>query len=199
VEPGEYRERLELKSGVRVISREPRGAVLRLPAGAPETDPAVVAFEVSGAALSGFRILGDAATPLGSAIVVRNSSITLSDLEIAGAGSAAVEYIGSGGGSLVGSDLRDNPGAAIAIRTGASPRIAQNVFARNASSARGPAAILLEAGAQPSIAANTFVHLTPETAVVPLPAGAASALARTNWFIPAPAPDPVRRDGRGRR
>ena len=199
VEPGEYRERLQLKSGVRVISREPRGAVLRMPAGAPETDPAVVAFEVSGAVLSGFRILGDAATPLGTAIVVRNSSVTLSDLEIAGAGSAAVEYVGSGGGTLAGSDLRDNPGAAIAIRTGASPRIAHNVLARNATSARAPGAILFEAGAQPSFAANTFVHLTPETAFVPPQPGLASALAQTNWFIPAPVPDTGRKGGRGRR
>jgi serine/threonine protein phosphatase PrpC len=199
VEPGEYRERVELKSGVRVVSRTPRGAVLRLPAGASETDPAVVAFDVSGAGLSGFRILGDAATPLGSAIVVRNSSVTLSDLEIAGAGGTAVEYVGGDGGSLVGSDLRDNPGAAIAIRAGASPRISHNTFARNATSARAAATILLEPGAHPSITANTFVHLRPEASLTPLQSAIAAALARDNWFIPAPAPGPGRGDGRGRR
>ena len=34
VEPGEYREQLHLKTGVRVTSRVPRGATLRLPGGA---------------------------------------------------------------------------------------------------------------------------------------------------------------------
>jgi PPM family protein phosphatase len=199
VEPGEYRERVELRSGVRVISRTPRGAVLRLPAGASETDPAVVAVDVSGAELSGFRILGDAATPLGSAISVRRSSVTLSDLEIAGAGIAAVEYVGADGGSLVGSDLRDNPGAAIAIRTGASPRIAHNVFARNATSERAPAPILLEAGANPSIVANTFVHLRPEAVFLPSQMAVVPSLSRDNWFIAAAAPDAGRSDGRGRR
>src|SRR6185436_11709285 len=109
VEPGEYREQLRLKTGVRVTSRVPRGASLRLPTGAAETDAAVVAFEVSGASLAGFRIRGDAATPLGTGIVIRNSTVALSDLEISGAHDSAIEYVGSGGGSVVGADLRDNP------------------------------------------------------------------------------------------
>ncbi len=75
VEPGEYREQLKLKTDVRVVSRLPRGAALRLPSGASEADAAVVALEVSGAVLSGFRIVGDAATPLGAGVVVRNSDV----------------------------------------------------------------------------------------------------------------------------
>ena len=35
VEPGEYRQQIQLKSGVRVTSRVPRGATLRLPVGVP--------------------------------------------------------------------------------------------------------------------------------------------------------------------
>jgi serine/threonine protein phosphatase PrpC len=199
VEPGEYRERVALKSGVHVISRTPRAAILRLPAGASETDPAVVAADVTGGALSGFRILGDAATPLGAAIVIRNSSVALSDLEIAGASGTAVKYLGAGGGSLVGSDLRDNPGAAIEIRDGASPRIAHNTFTGNATAAGAAATIVLEPNARPSIVANTFVHVRPETAVLPAQGVVASALARDNWFIPAPPANAGRGDGRGRR
>jgi hypothetical protein len=195
VEAGEYRERVALRSGVRVISRTPRAAVLRLPAGASETDAAVSAFEVTDAAFLGFRILGDAATPLGTAIVVRNSSVELRDLEIAGAGNAAVDYVGEGGGSLAGSDLHDNPGAAIAVRGSASPRIAHNTFARNATSGRASAAILLEPGVGPSITSNTFVHVRPDAAVRP----AAPSIARDNWFIPPPAQDGGRGSGRGRK
>jgi PPM family protein phosphatase len=199
VEPGEYRERLALKSGVRVISRTPRAAVLRLPAGASETDPAVTAADVTDAVLSGFRILGDAATPLGSAIVIRNASVALNDLEIAGASGTAVTYLGAGGGSIVGSDLRNNAGAAIDIRDSASPRITHNTFAGNAAVDGASATIRIDARAHPSIALNTFVHARADTAIASPQTAIAAAVARDNWFIPAPAPGPGRGDGRGRR
>jgi PPM family protein phosphatase len=185
VEPGEYRERIELKSDVRLVSRVPRGAVLRLPSGASETDPAVVAFEVNGAGLSGFRILGDAATPLGAGVLVRNSTVTLSDLEIAGATTAAVEYTGSQGGSIVAGYFHDNLGAAIAVRTGTAPRIAHNAFVRNATSERAVGTLLIDADAHPTITANTFFNQRPESIV--LPRGREYAgFARDNWFLPPP-------------
>ena len=45
VEPGEYRERVRLTRNVHLISRTPRGATIRLPATASDTnpDPAVIA------------------------------------------------------------------------------------------------------------------------------------------------------------
>jgi serine/threonine protein phosphatase PrpC len=185
VEPGEYRERIELQPGVRVVSRVARGAVLRLPAGASETDPAVTAVDADGAELSGFRILGDAATPLGSAVFVRNSAVVLSDLEIAGASRSAVEYAGGEGGSLVACYIHDNPGAAITVREGASPRIAHNAFLRNAGSDHAPAAVFVETGARPAISANTFYDLRPEAVLGTSDAAATAALARDNWFVSA--------------
>jgi len=182
VEPGEYRERLRLKAGVHVVSRVPRGASIRLPGGASETDPAVVAFDVAGAALSGFRIIGDAATPLGIGIVVRNSDLALSDIEITGAHTAAIEYAGASGGSVVAAHLHDNPGAAIVVRTGASPRIAHSVFARNATSERAPGIILIESGARPILTGNTFQGVRPESIILPGTVDPA-ALRRDNWFI----------------
>ncbi len=198
VEAGEYRERLRLRSGVRVVSRVPRGAALRLPAGASETDAAVVATDADGAELSGFRILGDAATPLGIGVLVRNSDVTLSDLEIAGARGAAVEYAGGQGGSIVASRLHDNPGVAIAVRTNASPRIAHNAFFANATSEHAAGILLVEGDARPTIAANTFVGLRPEALVVPA-TGDLTHLARNNWFIPSAPPETPGRGARGRR
>ena len=198
VEPGEYRERLTLKSGVRVVSRVPRGAALRLPGDASETDPAVVAFDVTDADLSGFRILGDAATPLGKGVVVRNSAVTLNDLEITGAHTAAVEYIGSQGGSIVAGNIHDNPGAAIIVRNGASPRIAHNAFVKNATSERAPGTLVVEPSAHPVITANTFFNLRPDSVVVPQ-TGEFNAVTRDNWFILTSTPTPERREGRGRR
>lgn len=198
VEPGEYRERLQLKSGVRVVSREPRGAAIRLPAGASETDAAVVAADATGAEFSGFRIVGDAATPLGIGVLVRHSDVTLSDLDITGARGAAVEYAAGQGGSIVASRLHDNPGIAIAVRNGASPRIAHNVFFANATSEHAAGTLLVEAQAHPSITANTFVGVRPESVLVPA-VGDPAHFARNNWFIPPPAPEPAGRGARGRR
>lgn len=190
VEPGEYREQLQLKTGVRVTSRVPRGATLRLPSGASETDAAVTAFEVSGAAFSGFRIQGDAATPLGAGIVIRDSTVSLSDLDISGARNAAIEYLGSGGGSVVGVDLHDNPGAALVVRAGASPRVVHNAFARNAIAESAPGTLIIEAGSRPSISANTFHGVTPESVIVP-PGMGRTSLLRDNWFVNAPTERPA--------
>jgi serine/threonine protein phosphatase PrpC len=200
VEPGEYREQIRLRTGVRLTSRVPRAATLRLPGGASETDAAVVAFEVSDVDFSGFRIEGDAATPLGAGIVIRNSSVTVSDVDISGARNAAVEYIGSAGGSLVGGDLHDNPGTAIVVRAGAAPRIAHNTFARNAGSERASGTLLVEAAARPVITGNTFHTVSPDSIIVP--GAGRAAILRDNWFISPPVERPTApptRSGRGRR
>ena len=146
VEPGEYREQIRLKTGVRVVSRVPRGASLRLPGGASETDAAVVAFEVSGARalrVPHRRRCRDAARcrcrrPQLGCRVERHRDHRC-------AHRAAIEYVGADGGSLVGANLHDNPGVAIMVRAGASPRIAHNTFARNATSERAAGTLLVEA------------------------------------------------------
>lgn len=199
VDPGEYREQVRLKTGVRVTSRVPRGASLRLPGGASETDAAVIAFEVSDVYFSGFRIEGDAATPLGSGIVIRNSTVVVSDVEISGARNAAVDYLGSQGGSLIAADIHDNPGAAIVVGAGTSPRLAHNTFARNAGSERAPGSVLVEASARPAIVANTFHGVGVDSVVGP---GINRALIlRDNWFVNPTVEHPVTpaRPGRGRR
>lgn len=201
VEPGEYREQLRLKTGVRVTSRVPRGAILRLPGGASEADAAVIGVDVNNVVFTGFRIQGDAATPLGAGILIRNSTVSLSDLDISGARSAAIEYLGNGGGSVVAVDLHDNPGAAILVRAGTSPRIVHNAFARNATSEAAPGTLLVEAGSRPSIAANTFHGVSPESIIVP-PGMGRTSLVRDNWFVSVPAEHPAAqpaRPGRGRR
>jgi serine/threonine protein phosphatase PrpC len=182
VEPGEYRERLRLKGGVRVVSRVPRGAWLRLPGGASETDAAVVAFDISGAALSGFRIIGDAATPLGIGVIVRNADVTLIDVEVTGAQRAAVQYERGAVGSLLAASLHDNPGVAIVVRAGAYPRIASSQFERNATSEHASGLLLVEADASPVLSANVFVGVRPDAVILPTTMNAAS-VTRDNWFI----------------
>ena len=185
VEPGEYRERLVLKDGVRVVSRVPRGATIRLPGAASEADPAVVAADVSDAEFVGFRIIGDAATPLGTGVFVKGARVSIVDVEISGALTVAIELNQMAGGGVTGSDIHDNPGAGLAIRSGASPRIAHNLFARNGLSERAQAALIIEGDAEPSIVGNVFQGVTPKVFQALGDAARLSVL-RENWFPDGP-------------
>jgi hypothetical protein len=182
VEPGEYRERLALNDGVRVVSRVPRGATLRLPEGAAERDAAAMAVDVHDAELSGFRIVGDAATPLGVGVIVQDASVRLVDLEITGAAIAAVELGRGEPMQLAGSDIHDNPGSALVVRPGATPRLTHNAFARNAASAGSRAAFVLEANAGPVWLGNVFQDVGPDS-IVAADGPARTALERDNWFV----------------
>ena len=184
VEPGEYREEIRLKSHVRLLSRVPRGATLRLPAETRPGEPAVSALGVTGAELAGFRIVGDAATPLGIGILVGWSSVSISDVEIAGATAAAIEFGEKADASLVGSSLRDNPGVALAMRDRSAPRISNNTFERNGYGAATAGAFVLAHSARPVLRGNVFVG-TAVHAFAALPAAERTALERHNWFLPA--------------
>jgi hypothetical protein len=94
VEPGEYRERITLTRNVHLVSRIPRGATIRLPATASDTkpDPAVVASGSASGSLVGFRIVGDAQTPLGVGILIEGSGVSIVNVEVSGAGTAAVSF-----------------------------------------------------------------------------------------------------------
>jgi serine/threonine protein phosphatase PrpC len=194
VEPGEYRERLTLRDHIRVVSRVPRGATIRLPDGAADSDAAVVAVGITHAELSGFRIVGDAASPLGLGVIARDAAVRLSDLEISGASTAAMDLGGSGDVHVSGSFLHDNAGAAMVIRTGASPRIAHSVFARNAVADVLAVPLIVEVGAAPAWSHNVFKGMTQHS-VTGLDAAARAVLTAENWFIPPPAAVPAVREG----
>jgi serine/threonine protein phosphatase PrpC len=201
VEPGEYRERIRLKSDVRLVSRVPHAATIRLPAAASESEPAVTAVGIAGAELSGFRIVGDAATALGIGILLSNSSLTIVDVEIVGATKTAIDFGRSAAGphgaaaSLVGSHLHDNPGAALVLGAGAAPRISQNTFSRNGYAEHaGPSdvgaafrrpvttAFVIEPGATPQVRGNVFVGTSADAFAV-LGDSTRAQVAAENWFV----------------
>lgn len=186
VEPGEYRERLALTSGVRIVSRIPRAATIRLPGTASEGDPAVVAEGVSGAELVGFRIVGDAATPLGTGVFVKNADVSIVDVEITGAANAAVDLGDAARLTLLASHIHDNPGSALAVRSGASPRVNHNVFSRNGLSQRVGSALVVERDTQPTFFGNVFHGIAPD-AFRTLGDVAVARVARDNWFADGPA------------
>jgi hypothetical protein len=155
-----------------------------------DSDAAIVAVDVSDVEIAGFRIVGDAATPLGVGVSSTNAMLMVTDVEIQGATIAAAVFdIGASGG-LQASDVHDNPGAGIIVRNGAAPRIAHNTFVRNASSGRAAGPMLIEAGGRPEIRANTFIGVVPG-AIVGLVGEAAVTLANQNWFPPVPRPAEV--------
>ena len=183
VEPGEYRETLTLKDNVRVVSRVPRAATIRLSGTASEADAAVVAAGVTGAELAGFRIVGDAATPLGTGVLVRGSDVSIVDIEVTGAVNAAFAIDGLSLATILASDIHDNPGAALAIRS-ASARIAHNVFVRNGMSERVRRSFIIDGGADPRFSGNIF-HGVGHDAFGDLSDGSRAALGRDNWFAEA--------------
>jgi hypothetical protein len=89
------------------------------------------------------------------------------------------------GGGVTGSDIHDNPGPALAIKAGASSRIAHNVFVRNGLSERARAAIVIENGAEPSIVRNVFQGVSTKVFLA-LGEAARLTVTRDNWFPDAP-------------
>jgi hypothetical protein len=200
VEPGEYRERLRLRSGVRVRSRVPGAASLRLPGGASEADAAIVAADVSEAEVFGLRVVGDSATPLGVGLFIRNASVLIADVEITGAHVTAIEVAGGAGATILGAQVHDNPGAGLTVRATAAPRIAHSQFVRNGMSARAAGAVVIDAAARPRLLRNVFQGISVDSLTGLTPAERAAVRA-ANWFIPAddgPPRRPEQPPARGR-
>lgn len=190
VQPGEYRERVVLKEGVRVVSQVPRGATIRLPSMASEGDPAVVAAGVAGAEFVGFRIVGDSATPLGTGIAVQNADVAVIDVDISGAAAVAIDVGAAARVTLLGSDIHDNPGAALAVRDGGAARVSHNVFSRNGLSERVGAALIVEHEAQPQFVRNVFQGIGAQV-LKGLGDAAFARANRDNWFVDGEAAPPA--------
>jgi hypothetical protein len=147
----------------------------------------VTAAGVSAAEFVGFRIVGDAATPLGIGLLITDSALSIVDVEITGATTVAIDFSDRSTGTLVGSDIRDNPGAALAIRARASPRIVHSAFLRNGTSEHAAASVIIEPGAAPLFQSNLFHGLTP-SAFVALGEYPVQTMTRDNWFVGLPEP-----------
>jgi hypothetical protein len=188
VEPGEYREQITLVSGVRLVSRIPGGATIRLPADVSDAadTPAVLARNVSGAALVGFNVSGDSASPLPVGIRVQNSTVSIFDVEVTGATRAAIEFAGGGTSALMASDILDNPGPALVVRDGAAPHVSHNTFARNGRSDSAGAAVIVQK-APPVFTRNVFAGMS-DGSFVGLDSAAMTALKRDNWLVPTAPP-----------
>jgi hypothetical protein len=103
----------------------------------------------------------------------------------------AIDISGTLPVGLIGSAIRDNPGAALAIRAGATPRISHNAFVRNSLAAEASMPLLIERGALPAFEWNVFSGISAD-AFPTLDQQARRTLARENWFIAlSPSTRPV--------
>lgn len=129
VAPGEYRETIQLRSGIDLVSRVPRGAVILPPPGSAV--PAITAQGVDDAVLSGFRIAGDATTPLQIGLRLADSSVDVQGVEIAGAATAGIDVSGEDRSTVRASFLHDNPGGGVLIEGNAAPTLLNNLIFHN--------------------------------------------------------------------
>ncbi|MFL6198694.1 MAG: right-handed parallel beta-helix repeat-containing protein [Thermoanaerobaculia bacterium] len=121
VAPGNYPETVELKDGVILVSRTPRGAVIQ----APDAAPAVTGRGVR-ARIAGFKIEGGAV-----GLLLDGAQVEVSEVEVTGAAEAGIAISGADRSAIETSYVHDNAGTGIVIDGGAATRIRQNLIARN--------------------------------------------------------------------
>ena len=100
--------------------------------------------------MSGFRILGDAATPLGTGVVDPQFDVTLSDLEIAGARQRARSSTSAvPGGPIVAEYFTTTLASAIAVRTARRRESRTTRFSRTRRREHAAGTLLVESGRAP--------------------------------------------------
>jgi serine/threonine protein phosphatase PrpC len=157
VAPGIYREALQLRAGVSLVSRVPRGALILPPPGSGV--PAVTAQGVEGARIAGFRIAGDAQAPLQVGLRLADSAVEVDGVEISGAQTAAIDLAGTDRSEIHHSYVHDNPGGGVLVEAGAAPRLRSNLLAGNGRAPGLPPhpGVEVRAGAQAELIENRFM------------------------------------------
>jgi serine/threonine protein phosphatase PrpC len=154
VAPGQYREAVQLREGVDLVSEVPRGAVILPPPGSGV--PAVTAQGVQDSRFEGFRIAGDAQTPLQVGLRLADSAVRVEGVEIAGAVAAGVDFVGTDRSTLRYSYVHDNPGGGILVEGTAAPSLRHNLIFRNGRAAGAPPrpGVEVRDGARPELIEN---------------------------------------------
>ena len=190
VGPGEYREAVNLKSGVRLVGT--KDSVLRPPVGAAGSFTAVTARGVTDARLAGFVIADGPGQPLTTGVLVEAATLEVDGVEVSGASHAALDLRAGAKVTVRHSLLRDNDGAGVVIRAHAEPRLERNVIIHNGHGSQKRAGVVVEPGASPVLVENG-IGGNGGDAVQGWPADGLTALGQQNLLSPAPgqaAPPP---------
>jgi serine/threonine protein phosphatase PrpC len=182
--PGEYREAVTLKTGVHL---EGSGdSIIRPPEGAPAGWVALSARGVTGVRLRGVVVAGGPGQPLGTGLLVEDSTLDVDRLEVSGASHAGVELRAGAKVTLRHSLIRDNEGPGVVIRARAEPRLERNVIIHNGQGRERRAGVVVEPGASPVLVHNG-IGGNGGDAVQGGPAG----LAQRNVLLSPPPPAPA--------
>ena len=111
VGPGEYREAVTLKSGVRLVGT--KDSVLRPPVGAGASFTAVTARRVTDAGLAGFVIEDGPGQPLTTGVLAEDATLEVDGVEVSGASHAALDLRAGAKVTVRHSLLRDNEGIGV--------------------------------------------------------------------------------------
>jgi hypothetical protein len=111
-----------------------------------------------GARLQGFRIAGDAQTPLQVGVRLADSDVEVEGVEITGALTAGIDVAGADRSQVHASFVHDNPGGGVLIEDGAAPRLLNNLIAGNGRAAGAPphAGVEVRGAARPDLVDNRF-------------------------------------------
>lgn len=161
--PGTYAESVVLPAGVTLRSQRSRQAILRPPAG----QPGLRAEASRGGRVEGLRFELDPADAGGVGLRLRDAEVWVEDVEVVGAGFAAIESLGEDRSRIHGAELRDNPGHALRAADHAEPAVESTLFSGNGLSALGSAAsaavatagkaqVLVVGAARPRLLHNRF-------------------------------------------
>ncbi|HKI01395.1 MAG TPA: protein phosphatase 2C domain-containing protein [Thermoanaerobaculia bacterium] len=154
VSPGEYREALQLRNGVKLVSVAPGAAVILPPPGSGV--PAVTAQGVQGARIEGFRIAGDPQSVLQVGLRLADSRVEVEGVEITGAATAGIEVAGADLSTVRYSYVHDNPGGGVLVEGSAAPRLLHNLIFRNGRAPGAPPrpGVEVRGGARPALIDN---------------------------------------------
>ena len=184
VGPGEYREAVTLKSGVRLVGTA--DSLLKPPVGAGGAWTAITARGITDAHVSGFVIGAGPGQPLAIGLLAEAATVAVDGLEISGASDAAVDLRAGARVTLSHSLIRDNEGHGVIVRARAEPRLERNVILHNGNGPQRRAGVVVEPGGAPVLEGNGIGGNGGE-AVQGWPAAALPALAQRNVLSPAPA------------
>jgi parallel beta-helix repeat protein len=180
VGPGEYRERLQMRTGVTLVSEIAHRAVIRSADVSP-AGPAVTVDGVRGARLQGFQIIGDQGRlPLG--VVVLNGELELQDTRVSGTTDAAIDVWGGTTVTLRANDISENAGVGVRIRGGAATTLLHNTILRNGRGRLPAPGVQLDAGATPILVGNVIADNGAEGVAGVSPRDGAEFL-RNNVFV----------------
>jgi serine/threonine protein phosphatase PrpC len=184
VSSGEYQEQLRLPAGVTLRGRLPDVPILRAPAVENGPPVAIVAENVAGARVSGFRIRADENAPLAAAVEIVNSDLELQDTEIVGA-AVGVQIRGKSTAVLRANSIQDCRDAGVRISGESAPWLLYNAILRNGRRQHDPGpGVLIEQPARPVLIGNIFADNGSEPVRAPEEMDR-EPIAKFNFFLPA--------------